>query len=84
MLPGKRTGNTPRAKLVRAQQPAPRSRWVAWADLLHRVFGRDEWACPHCRQPMVLRAVVVGPPATFRVLEGLARAARGPPAGGAA
>jgi hypothetical protein len=82
VLPKKRSSPQRRDKLVR--RTAPSSRWVSWAELLHRVFGLDGWACPLCGQQMVLRAVVLGPPATFRVLEGLARAARGPPAGCAA
>lgn len=43
----------------------------------------DGFACPRCGEPMVLRAVVIRPPATTRVLRGLKRAlhgARAPPA----
>ena len=49
-----------------------------WADLLLRVFGEDVLVCRHCRGPLTLRAVVVHPPATTRILDGLARA-RPPP-----
>ena len=49
-----------------------------WADLLLRVFGEDVLVCRHCRGPLSLRAVGVYPPATTRILDGLARA-RAPP-----
>ena len=55
------------------------SSWCPWSDLLERVFGERGWNCPRCRRPLRLRAVVVGPPATTRILAGLARFARGPP-----
>jgi hypothetical protein len=64
--------------LVPVPRPTP-SRWVPWARLLWRVFRVAGWACPVCRQPMRLRAIVQ-PPATSRVLTGLHRAARDPPA----
>ncbi len=54
-------------------------RWRTWSELLLRVFGIDAWLCPHCDKPMKLRTVVVGPPATTKVLRGLERAARAPP-----
>ena len=49
-----------------------------WAELLWHSFGVDGWACPNCGAHMSLRAVVIHPPATTRVLEGLG--GRGPPA----
>jgi hypothetical protein len=49
-----------------------------WAELLRRVFANDGWLCPLCARPMRLRAVVVDPRATSRVLRGLQRAT-GPP-----
>ncbi len=55
-------------------------RWRTWSELLLRTFGVDGWLCPHCNEPMKLRTVVVGPPSTTKVLRGLERAARGPPA----
>ena len=58
-------------------------RWP-WSDLLWHVFGVDGFRCPRCGERMVVRAVVIYPPATRRVLGGLARAAaRAPPAQGA-
>jgi hypothetical protein len=60
-------------------QPEP----LGWADLLRRVFGVDGWlwspATPaQCGLPMRLRSVVIGAPATSRVIAGLL-SARGPP-----
>ena len=60
----------------------PASRWVPWRDLLWRVFEQDGFACPVCGERMHLRALVLGPPATLRVLRGLKRSlrqARAPP-----
>lgn len=53
-------------------------RSMTWAELLRRVFRVDGWACPSCRQPMRLRAVLHHPPDAGRVLRGLDRAT-GPP-----
>jgi hypothetical protein len=68
-------------RLVRPEDRSEASRWAPWSWLLHRVFGRDPMLCPHCGSRMQLRAVVLGRPATTRVLEGLAVAtrARAPP-----
>jgi hypothetical protein len=66
-------------KLVRPERRSPGSRWWPWADLLERVFGVDGWSCPCCGGTMRLRAVVVGPPATTRVWQGLTMSSRGPP-----
>jgi hypothetical protein len=54
------------------------SSWCPWSALLERVFSVGGARCPHCGQPMQLRTVVIGPPATLRVLSGLRRSARGP------
>jgi hypothetical protein len=60
-----------------------RRRWP-WSDLLWHVFGVDGFQCPRCGGSMVVRAVIIHPPATLRVLGGLDRAAaRAPPAGDA-
>ena len=53
--------------------------YKTWAALLYRVFGVAGWRCPQCGGPMRLRAHAGALPAS-RVLEGLARSARGPPA----
>jgi len=50
----------------------------SWSDLLERVFRVDGFACPGCGGPLTLRCVVVNPPATRRILDGLRRAT-GPP-----
>ena len=56
-----------------------RSRWFPWAALLSRVFGVHAWNCPRCGQRMELRAEVVLPPATRKILAGLAAASAVPP-----
>ena len=50
----------------------------SWSDLLQRVFRVDGFACPGCGGAFALRCVVVNPPATRRILDGLRRAT-GPP-----
>ena len=45
--------------------------------LLKRVFDVGGWICPHCSGRLELRAVVLFPPATTKVLAGLG--ATGPP-----
>ena len=59
-----------------------RRRWP-WSDLLWHVFGVDGFRCPRCGERMVVRAVIIHPPATLRVLRGLEQAAaRAPPDAG--
>ena len=41
---------------------------------LEQVFRVDGFACPGCGGPLMLRCVVVRPPATRRILDGLRRA----------
>jgi len=55
----------------------PRRRHTLWAELLWHSFGVDGWACFQCGEHMSLRAVVIHPPATTKVLQGLG--GRGPP-----
>jgi hypothetical protein len=57
----------------------PRGLRLGWADLLERVFDDDIFVCKRCKGQMRLRAVVVNPPATGKILLGLAKA-RPPPA----
>jgi hypothetical protein len=52
----------------------PRGLRLGWADLLERVFAEDIFVCRRCKGQMRLRAVVVNPPATGKILAGLARA----------
>jgi hypothetical protein len=65
-------------RLSRKERKSLDSAWVPWAELLHRVFGVDAFACPKCGGQMRLRAVVLGP-VTAKILAGLQRSARGPP-----
>jgi hypothetical protein len=66
-------------KLARLERRSSRSRWWPWADLLERVFAVDGWECPCCGGPMRLRAVVVGAPATVRILTGIGATSGAPP-----
>ena len=57
----------------------PRRGRLRWADLLHRVWGVDGWACLGCGERMQLRGVMP-PPQSLEVLQSLRRSAgRGPP-----
>ena len=63
------------------KEKSENSRWVLWAELMKRVFAADVCVCRNCGGRMELRAVVIRPPATVKVLtaligEGLGR---GPP-----
>jgi hypothetical protein len=77
VVPGKRRPSTA-PRLSRKPPTSADSRWVPWAELLHRVFGVNGFACPSCGGTMQIRAVVLGP-VTGRILAGLARSARAPP-----
>ena len=58
-------------------------RWMAWSELLWRVFAVDGWRCEGCARVMRLKAVVEGPPASTGILAWLRRG-RDPPGGGEA
>ena len=65
-------------KLIRVEGASTSSRWWSWVELLARVFSVDAFQCPRCSCRFELRAIVIGAPATSRILDGLARAeARG-------
>lgn len=66
-------------KLIRVENASKTPRWLAWAELLRRTFEVDGWACPKCGGRLVLRTVVIRPPATLKILAGLARSSQGPP-----
>lgn len=66
-------------KRVRRRRRRGWSSWCPWSELLERVFSVGGTRCSRCGKPMHLRAVVVGPPATLRVLAGLRKSARAPP-----
>ena len=48
-----------------------KSRWVLWAELMKRVFSEDVSSCVNCGGRMELRAMVIRPPATIKVLTSL-------------
>ena len=62
-----------------ARRGSQRRAWLPWSYLLWRTFGALGWHCPRCDKKMRRRAVVLHPPATTRILVGLAEAARAPP-----
>ena len=57
---------------------SPKSKHVAWAELLYRAFGVQGWVCDGCDCRMTLRAVVVGGYAVSRIIiiKGFVRAGR--------
>jgi hypothetical protein len=64
-----------RIKLILESRASETSRAWTWAALLLRVFGRDGFACPRCGRRMELRTIVIGTPATNRILDGLSKSA---------
>jgi len=66
----KRLTRNPRIK-IEGERPS-------WHELLQRVFFVDGFRCPLCGGQLALRCIVVGAPATMKILEGLKRAT-GPP-----
>jgi hypothetical protein len=74
--------NAAKARRAKRLPRHPRMRLAgerpSWIDLLERVFRVDGFACPGGGGPLTLRCVVVNPPATRRILDGLRRAT-GPP-----
>ena len=79
------TGDTTQRPLTRGStQPSKNPDRATWAELPKRAFGKDGWNCDRCDKPMKLRALVVNPPPTTRIVRGLnppslADAATGPP-----
>lgn len=72
-------GRASKAEVLRLtkKEKSQNSRWMLWADLMKRVFQEDVSCCVRCGGRMELRAVVIRPPATLKVLEGLVRSERG-------
>lgn len=64
-----------------APAPMPRSRRLAWAELMQRVFALDVLECPRCHERMRLVAAIHAPEATTAILECLGLPARAPPPG---
>jgi hypothetical protein len=69
----------PKAARERLSRGKGNPRWLAWSELLWRVFRVDGWACPLCARPMRLRAVVDDPSATVRILDAFRRGRDPPP-----
>jgi hypothetical protein len=61
-------------------EPPLRSRRLAWAELLRRVFAVDVLECPRCGGPMRLLATIHPPDVTQAILECLELPSRAPPA----
>ncbi len=80
--PPPETPNEAKARRAKRLTRHPRTRRAgdrpSWSHLLQRVFRVDGFACPGCGGPLTLRYVVMNPPATRRILDGLRRAT-GPP-----
>ncbi|HIF69593.1 MAG TPA: hypothetical protein EYQ29_09875 [Candidatus Lambdaproteobacteria bacterium] len=72
-------GRASKAEVLRLtkKEKSQNSRWMLWADLMKRVFQEDVSCCVRCGGRMELRAVVIRPPATLKVLAGLVRSERG-------
>jgi len=76
---------TAKARRAKRLTRHPRMRLVgerpSWSDPLQRVFRVDGFACPGCGGAFALRCVVVNPPATRRILDGLRPPGRRAPTG---
>ena len=53
------------------KEKSEKSRWVLWIELMRWVFSEDISSCVNCGGRMELRAVVIRPPATITILDGL-------------
>ena len=76
MYKQKKVLNPETLRLTNKEQ-GEKSRWMLWAELMKRVFQEDVSCCVRCGGRMELRAVVIRPPATLKVLAGLVRSERG-------
>ena len=53
------------------KEKSEKSRWILWTELMKRVFAEDVGGCVKCDGRMDLRAVMLRPPATIKVLTAL-------------
>jgi hypothetical protein len=67
------------APLAAPDEPALRSRRLAWAELLRRVFAVDVLECPRCGARMRLLATIQAPDVTQAILDCLELPSRAPP-----
>ena len=72
MYKQKNVSNPETLRLMKKEQ-GEKSRCVLWAELMKRVFEEDVDCCVNCGGKIELRAVVIRPPATNKVLDGLVR-----------
>jgi len=75
------TPAAPEEPLPAADDPTPRPRRLAWAELLRRVFAADVLECPRCRGRMRLLATIQPANATQAILDCLELPSRAPPTG---
>lgn len=73
ILPMYKQKKEPKVETLRLtkKEKSEKSRWVLWAELMKRVFTEDVGCCVNCGGRMELRAVVIRPPATVKVLTSL-------------
>jgi hypothetical protein len=69
----------PQEPLRAPDDPTPRPRRLAWAELLRRVFAADVLECPRCGGRMRLLAAIQPPDATKAILDCLELPIRAPP-----
>ena len=73
----------PAIPLTHADTPpksdAARARWLAWAELMKRVFAIDALECPRCRGPMRILAMIHPPETTSAILACMDLPVRAPP-----
>ena len=62
-----------------AQSDAARSRRLAWAELMKRVFAIDVLECPRCRGPMRILGAIHPPDTASAILACMGLPVRAPP-----
>jgi len=53
------------------KEKSEKNSWILWSDLMKRVLAEDVSSCVNCGGRMELRALVILPPATIKVLTSL-------------
>ena len=73
ILPMYKQKKEPKVEALRLtkKEKSEKSWWLLWAELMKRVFAEDVSSCVTCGGRMELRAMVIRPPATIKVLPSL-------------
>ena len=64
---------------IASQEPNPRERYLDWASLMKRVYGKDILNCSECGKPRKIIAYIDDPPIVRKILIHLGMPTTGPP-----